>query len=150
VPSPFDATVRDLENMLALGAIAADAVRAPVTHATSRLEAALGASGAEWTPPIVKTVASKGEGTEELMTRLAEHRAWTTGDAGTARSAVRAEQRLRRWLRDALAEAVLKEHPAELSRVAARVLAGEIDPDGAVDELVDRFVAARSGGERKG
>ena len=52
-----DATVRDLRHMISLG------------------EA--GGTGA-WRPPVVKTVASAGEGIEELVEALDRHHAWAS------------------------------------------------------------------------
>ena len=50
-----DATVRELRHMLTLG---------------ERRQAG------DWRPPIVKTVASRGEGIDELVEALAKHRSW--------------------------------------------------------------------------
>jgi LAO/AO transport system kinase len=109
-------TVRDLRNMIALADGGPD----------------------RWKPPIVSTVASKGEGVDELMERLDEHHAWLSGSGGLR------ERRLAR-ARDeveAIALTGLRERMGELhgdrrlDALAARVLDGACDPYSAADELV--------------
>ncbi|NEE14729.1 methylmalonyl Co-A mutase-associated GTPase MeaB, partial [Streptomyces sp. SID7499] len=50
-----DATARELNHMLGLGE-----ARGP----------------GDWRPPIVKTVAARGQGTDEVVEALEKHRAW--------------------------------------------------------------------------
>jgi len=65
-----DATARELRMML--------------TNGTAR-------SAGEWRPPIVKTVASRGEGIDDLVAAVDAHRAWlATSGAGHERRAQRA------------------------------------------------------------
>ncbi|MGH3760142.1 methylmalonyl Co-A mutase-associated GTPase MeaB [Actinophytocola sp.] len=109
-----DETVRDLKHMVSLG----------------RREA-----GPSWRQPIVRTVASAGEGGEELVGALDAHRDWLV-DHGelAARRARRAEREI-----EAIAVAALRTrlgvgHEA-LDRLAHRVAAGELDPYAAADRL---------------
>jgi LAO/AO transport system kinase len=111
-----DQTVRDLRSMLGL------ARREP---------------GA-WRTPIVKTVASRGEGVGEVVEALERHRAWIqeTGELG--------RRRLRRASDEvaAIALAALRSRFADLhggnrlDALASQVVKGELDPYAAADELV--------------
>jgi LAO/AO transport system ATPase len=96
-------------------------------------------SGAEaWRPPIVKTVAARGEGVDALVEAIEKHRSWM-GEHG--------ELALRRRTRaaaeiEALAVATVKQRFAEvhgsaaLDEAAAQVVAGDTDPYTAADRLV--------------
>jgi len=86
-----------------------------------------------WVVPIVGTVATKGEGVEELLARLDEHRAYLMGTGGieeARRRRVRAEvtavlgERLRR---------ALAEHEAH---AVEAVLSGRKGPGEVVDDLL--------------
>jgi LAO/AO transport system kinase len=107
-------TVRDLKHMISLG----------------RREL-----GPSWRQPIVRTVASAGEGVDELVSALDGHHDWLV-DHGVleVRRARRAEREI-----EAIAVAALRSrlgvgHEA-LTRLAKRVVAGELDPYAAADEL---------------
>ena len=106
--------VRDLRNMIALG---------------NREHGA-------WKPPIVTTVAVKGEGIDELTSRLDEHWSWlnATGELKSRRQA-RAREELA-----ALALAALRGRLAasRLDELASRVADGTLDPFTAADELLSR------------
>jgi LAO/AO transport system kinase len=107
-------TVRDLKHMISLG----------------RREL-----GPSWRQPIVRTVASAGEGVEDLTAALDEHREWLVAHGELeARRTRRAEREI-----EALAVAALRSrlgvgHEA-LGRLAKRVAAGELDPYAAADQL---------------
>jgi len=114
-----DQTVRDLRAMQALGG----------RHSEP---------GA-WRPPIVRTVAARGEGVEELLTALEKHAAWLVDSGeGDRRRLARAAAEV-----EAIAVAALRERigdlhgSAALESLAARVVAGELDPYAAADDLVD-------------
>ncbi|MFF7145208.1 methylmalonyl Co-A mutase-associated GTPase MeaB [Streptomyces nodosus] len=112
-----DATARELNHMLGLGE-----ARAP----------------GDWRPPIVKTVASRGEGVEEVVEALEKHRAWME------ERGVLAERRLARAAREVetIAVTALRERIGDLhgdrhlGALAERIVAGELDPYRAADELV--------------
>ncbi|MFW6694059.1 methylmalonyl Co-A mutase-associated GTPase MeaB [Streptomyces sp. MAR4 CNX-425] len=112
-----DATARELNHMLGLGE-----ARAP----------------GDWRPPIVRTVAARDEGTDEVVEALEKHRAWME------ERGVLAERRLRRAAREVetIAVTALRERMADLhgdrrlSALAERITAGELDPYAAADELL--------------
>jgi LAO/AO transport system ATPase len=113
-----DSAVRDLRYMLSLGG----------RHA---------AAGA-WRPPIVKTVASRAEGLDDLLAAMDEHAEWlaASGELDRRRLA-RAAAEI-----EAIAVAVLRGRigdvpgSAALDALAAGVVAGDTDPYAAADELL--------------
>jgi LAO/AO transport system ATPase len=97
-----------------------------------------------WRPPIVKTVAVRAEGVDDLLAALAKHRDWL------ARSG---EFRRRRHARaaaeiEAIALGEVRVRFAEvhgsaaLSASAQRVIDGELDPYTAADDLVASLTAS--------
>ncbi|MEU0842358.1 methylmalonyl Co-A mutase-associated GTPase MeaB [Streptomyces sp. NPDC005962] len=112
-----DATARELNHMLGLGE-----TRSP----------------GDWRPPIVKTVAARGEGTDEVVQALEKHRAWMEEHG------VLAERRMRRAAGEVetIAVTALRARIGDLhgdrrlGALAERVVAGELDPYTAADELV--------------
>ncbi|CAN5753493.1 methylmalonyl Co-A mutase-associated GTPase MeaB [soil metagenome] len=92
-----------------------------------------------WVPPIVKTVAAKGEGLPALVEAISSHRDWQ--QAGV-------EQHRRRLRRardeiEAIALTALRERfgdlhgRADLDTLAAEVLAGRTDPYSAADAVLE-------------
>ncbi|WP_438485815.1 methylmalonyl Co-A mutase-associated GTPase MeaB [Streptomyces sp. S186] len=112
-----DATARELNHMLGLGE-----ARAP----------------GDWRPPIVKTVAARGEGVDEVLEALDKHRAWMEEHGVLAR------RRLARAAHEVetIAVTTLRSRIGDLSgdrhldALAERIVAGETDPYRAADELV--------------
>jgi LAO/AO transport system kinase len=119
-----DHTIRDLRNMMSL---AED--RSPDA----------------WKPPIVKTVASQGDGVDDVIDAIASHRAWleSSGILAVRRTARVADEI------EALAVAALRETMGDLrggtllDDLAAKVVAGDTDPYTAADDLL---VAVRKDG----
>ncbi|MFD7414575.1 methylmalonyl Co-A mutase-associated GTPase MeaB [Kitasatospora purpeofusca] len=112
-----DATARELNHMLGLGE-ARDA-------------------GA-WRPPIVKTVAARGEGVDEVVEALEKHRAWLEehGELEVRRRR-RAAQEIEAIALAALRSRIGDLHgDRQLAALAEKVVAGELDPYGAADRLV--------------
>ena len=142
-----DATARDLEVMIALGNesirdlsktpghrthTAADGHVAPRADSDVAREA--------WTPPIVKCVATRGDGVEELVSALGRHHAWLLGSAaGQARQRERLGQEVRDALREALIEVAVDGIGDAIEAMASRVQARMIDPYSATEELVAAF-----------
>ncbi|MCR8577597.1 MULTISPECIES: methylmalonyl Co-A mutase-associated GTPase MeaB [unclassified Streptomyces] len=113
-----DATARELNHMLGLGES-----RAP----------------GDWRPPIVKTVAARGEGVDEVVEALEKHRAWME------ERGVLAQRRRSRAAHEVetIAVTALRERIGDLrgdrrlDALAERIVSGETDPYRAADELVD-------------
>jgi LAO/AO transport system kinase len=112
-----DATARDLRHMLSLG----DARQA-----------------GEWQPPIVKTVASRGEGIDDVVAALDRHREWLVASGRLdAKRRVRAADEIEAIAVTALRERIGDLHSGTLlDELAGRVAAAELDPYAAADELV--------------
>jgi LAO/AO transport system kinase len=114
-----DQVRRDLRSMLALG---------------ERPEGA-------WRPPIVKTVAHKGEGLDELAAELDRHRAHLESSGEMQR---RRTRRARDEI-EAIAVTALRGRwgdvhgRSELDVLAAQVVSGDTDPYRAADELLTQY-----------
>jgi LAO/AO transport system kinase len=91
-----------------------------------------------WKPPIVKTIAAKGEGGDEVLEALDKHAAWAaeTGELQRRRAARAADEI------EALVVGALRERMGDLrggttlDEFAGRVANGELDPYAAADQLV--------------
>ena len=112
-----DTVVRDLRYMLSLGDRRTD-------------------DG--WRVPIVKTIAAKGEGADEVVEAIERHGEWLAGNGQLARRrAKRAADEV-----EAIALTVLRARIGDLrggdalDLLAGRVVAGQLDPYTAADELV--------------
>ena len=140
-----DRTVRDLQAML------------EVRHAVGHVSPAGGAWHAPgdavarpvedlaWYPPIVLTVAVKGEGVAELVAAIASHRAHLEkGGALHRREVARARAGFLMLLRDRLLAGALEqleEETGQLDEVAGRIARREADPYALADDLAGRLRA---------
>ncbi len=113
-------TVRDLRNMIAL------------------------ADPGGWKPPIVPTVAVKGEGLDDLVEQLGRHLAWMEESGELQR---RRRARTRDEI-EAIALTALRERMGDLhghqrlDTLAKQVLEGACDPYAAADELIEGVTGA--------
>ena len=101
-------------------------------------------SAEEWKPPIVTTVAIKGEGIAELAEKVDAHWSWLDSSGqGEARRRARARAEI-----TAIALAELRRRvgglpgDAQLEDLAGQVAAGKLDPFTAADELIAADPAA--------
>jgi len=94
-----------------------------------------------WQVPILRTEASKGEGIEELATKIDEHRAHIESEGTLERRRARnlrnevlgiASARLRRRLTEAVAD------DPQVAELLERVVRRELDPATAAGELLER------------
>ena len=94
-----------------------------------------------WKPPIIKTIASKGEGLDEVVTEIDRHRAWLEASGELASRRIR---RARDEI-EAIALTALRARwgdvhgRSELDDLAAAVAAGRSDPYTAADALLDEI-----------
>jgi LAO/AO transport system kinase len=112
-----DAAARELNHMLGLGES-----RGP----------------GDWRPPIVKTVAARAEGIDEVLEALDKHRAWMDGhgvlaDRRRARAAHEIETIALTALRTRIGALPADRH---VTALAQRVSEGALDPYAAADELI--------------
>jgi LAO/AO transport system kinase len=98
------------------------------------------ASG-EWRPPILRTVATTGQGIPELVETIGQFRAHSLGTQA-ARRRTRSEYRLRELVSqrfmDHLERQVLT--AGELGAIVDRIAAREVDPYSAANDLLKRAV----------
>jgi len=114
-----DATVRELRNMVGMGDRSAGA----------------------WVPPVVRTVASTGDGIDDLIAALEKHHDWLveTGELESRRIA-RARGEI-----DAIAVGILRRRMvagdgrARIDAAAADVVAGRTDAHTAAERIVDQL-----------
>ncbi|MFZ5851258.1 MAG: methylmalonyl Co-A mutase-associated GTPase MeaB [Actinomycetota bacterium] len=92
----------------------------------------------DWRPPVLRTVAVRDEGIAETVAALDRHRAWLASSGTLARRRQRrAAEEVEAIAVTALRERMAALHgDARLDRLAARVVAGELDPYAAADELL--------------
>jgi LAO/AO transport system kinase len=127
-----DATVRDLEHMIRLGG-------GTTTGASVRQQPGERRGPGEWRPPVLRTVASTGQGLEDVVAALADHASWArqTG-ALQARRRRRAAREV-----ETIAVTVLRgrigglRDGSRLERLADGVVAGSLDPYAAADLLLE-------------
>ena len=138
-----DSTVRDLEMMIALGHEIVSAGAHSRGHGAGALDLAREqhrARAGEWLVPIVKAVASRGEGVADLAAAIEKHRAWeATSELGAARRAERARDELRVVFNDLLLTAAHGGRAAPFDEAAEALLARRTDPYSAALGLVARF-----------
>jgi len=101
-------------------------------------------SGA-WRPPIVKTVAARGEGIDELVDKLEAHVSWLRGSGELQRRRTRrARDEIETIAVTSLRSRLADLHGDErLDALAARVVAGDSDPYTAANQLVESVRAAQ-------
>jgi LAO/AO transport system kinase len=97
----------------------------------------------DWRPPIVKTVASKGEGFDELWEAINSHRAFLESDG---RLAARRTKRIREELRSIVVEQLYARAGEVLAgprfdELAAAVDARQVDPYSAADSLLSETLS---------
>lgn len=114
-------TVADLRGMLRLGAIVGDR------------------SG--WTVPVVPTSAQSGEGIDQLVKAIDDHRAHLdeSGEMAARRRRI-LEMRILKAAEDIIRERLLRCGREALDQLLERTLAREVDPYAAAVDLLDRRV----------
>jgi LAO/AO transport system kinase len=92
----------------------------------------------DWTPPIVKTVASEGMGTEELAKAIADYEAYLKKENLVFKKNVENwQERLVEMLRDAMLEKARSQiDGGSLARYAAEIAEHKRDPYSLVEEIV--------------
>lgn len=133
-----DATMRDLEQMIALGGVVAKA-GGPSSRGHSAAATRLGAAerSGEWLPPILKTVALKGEGIDALVDACDRHREHLEAtEAGSRKRVQRVEQELLGILRDTLLRAAEDRLGPAIADAVAAVGRREQDPYTAAERMV--------------
>jgi GTPase len=95
-----------------------------------------------WTPPIVKTVASDGQGVPELAKAIASYEDFLrTHNLSLQKKVQNWQERLVEMLRESLLERVLRDEMGDgaISRYAAEIAEHKRDPYSLVEEIVSRL-----------
>lgn len=144
-----DRTVRELRQMLELRhavkpALDHDHAHRMLHHGepVTRLEKG---AAAEWEPPIMKVVAAKDTGVEELVAKIDAHHAWLSETGNKqVKERTRAAMQFVSLLRDRLLRGALQTLEKEKGRfdeVAARIAERTADPYALADELAAKLGA---------
>ncbi|MBI5493948.1 MAG: methylmalonyl Co-A mutase-associated GTPase MeaB [Deltaproteobacteria bacterium] len=141
-----DRTVRELEMMLHLRdqAVArAQAERMAHGHHAAGMDLAPAAASLDWEPPIIKTVAQRGEGVAALLTQVDRHHAHMEATGGLlARRQARARRGLLALLQHELMRAALHAAggDAGVTAMVGRVLHRQSDPQSEVAAWLGRLL----------
>ena len=93
-------------------------------------------SQASWTPEIVTTTATTGQGLADLVLAISKHHDWAVASGDRAlRSVERAKLNLRRAVLDSITE-LMDVNVAALNSLSAQVASGEISTESAVKEIL--------------
>jgi len=98
----------------------------------------------EWSPPIVRTIATSNEGAEKLVEKLEEHRSYLK-KAGMTRRRIKGETQLLEALKARLAETVIADlrsnpgYEGMIEKIASR----QLNPHEAATMLVDKIVGKK-------
>jgi LAO/AO transport system kinase len=95
-----------------------------------------------WTPPIVKTVATDGQGVKELASAIGDYESYLSKqDLLLRRRTQNWERRLLEMLRDTLLERSRSAMTdGDLGRWAAAVAEGKLDPYSVIEEIAQRVI----------
>ena len=115
----------------------ADRDGANTTRRELRTMIGMRGEGLDWTPPIVLTVATKGEGTDEVVDEIQNHFAYLTDSGELTRRRVGRARREIEALALASVQRRLGEYAAGADQLAAEVAAGSLDPFAAATRLLD-------------
>ncbi len=99
-----------------------------------------------WTPPIVKTVASEGKGIGELADAIADYAKFIQREDLALKKRVQNwRERLVEMLRDSLLQRVLREHMSNgaVARYAAEIAEHKRDPYSLVEEIVANVTGSK-------
>jgi LAO/AO transport system kinase len=142
-----DATMRDLELMIALGqsivvkkqprghALHGPAGKCGATASTGHVD-----SSGRWQPPVVRCIATRGDGVDALVDGMTLHYRWlTTTELGRERRMERLAEAMKNQLRQALFEHADSEMGEAIDEAVRRVADKAIDPYTAAEELVAKF-----------
>jgi len=136
-----DATMRDLEQMIALDHQMARAAKSPHGHSAAGATTKSGRDGDRWSPPVLKTVALRGEGIADLAEACDGHRQfWDEPERRAASKATRVESELSAVFRDTVLSAALARVGAELAEAAIAIAAGEDDPYSVSERLASALI----------
>lgn len=132
-----DATAQDLQQMLSLRRVPVGASKMQGHTAVSTLRKGPEANQDEWVPPILKTVAHRREGLEELIDAFAKHREFlATTETGRKLREQRRIAEFRAILYQALIDEVDLRFADRVTERLQDILDGRADPYSSAEALV--------------
>ena len=132
-----DATAQDLQQMLSLRRVPQGVSKMQGHTAVSTLERGPEAVVGEWVPPILKTVAHRAEGLDDLVDAFAKHREFlTTTEAGRVLQEQRRASEFQAILYQALIDAVDARFAKQVAEKLEDVVDGRTDPYSSAEALV--------------
>ncbi len=91
----------------------------------------------DWKPPILKAIATKGDGTEELTEKMAEHQLWLSGsEVGKERKRKIIEDRIVKLTTELLLQRVIGDNQDKVQQLVDECLDRKRDPFSVVEQLV--------------
>jgi len=97
-----------------------------------------------WSPPIIKTIATSNEGTQELVEKLEEHKLFLK-KAGMERRRIKGEIQLLEALKVRLAETVIADlrNGPDFEEMIKKITSRELNPHEAAITLVNKIIGKR-------
>jgi LAO/AO transport system kinase len=151
-----DRTVQELRELVQYqqGGVPSDVGHHSATAETVKGLGSSDGDGAEtdgWTSPIVETVANRGEGVEDVLAAVADHRTHLQESGeGDEQTRTRYAEEIRTLLREDLNDLLAAEvdRRGGLDSYVERVVAGETDPYSVADELLTPIADCIEGTDR--
>lgn len=140
-----DATVRDLEQMMMLAPDKSHAVKshghsAAMAHRRGEEEHA-----DVWQIPVMRTIATRGEGVAELAKATLKHREYlASSPAGKVVLRRKTSERVRERIRDELLDALVERLGTAIDERVLAIVEGHADPFGAAEDLMQQAMGAES------
>ena len=139
--SGADVTAHDLQQMIALGRVTGKVKAGSGHSAAAAFRKPTQPDGEEWIPPILKTVAHRAEGLDELVEAFAAHREFLAStEAGEKTRAARRVAEFRSILEHALLDALRLKYQSEIQDAERAVQSGDEDPYSAAQSFVERCI----------
>lgn len=93
-----------------------------------------------WNPPIVKTIAITGEGVQQLLDKIEEHRQFLQKELGHERSWEKAQAELIEAIRDKVTSSIIEKLKREklFEKILQQIVNREIDPATAAEKLLNQ------------
>jgi len=113
--------------------------RENVDRTVSDIEAVLNMNPEEkWRPPVVKTTATTGDGTRELLDKIEQHRSYLKSGALKTRRRRMVETELVEAIREKATESIIDrlKQKGRLDEIVDEILARKTDPYSAADRLL--------------
>ncbi len=107
----------------------------------------LGNQKSKWIPPIVKTIATTGEGIIELLEKIREHKEYLSKGEDSLRQRRIVREELEEALKKKTADYILDtlQKQGELDRLISKLLSREIDPLSAAEEALTKILTWSKG-----